>query len=139
MSLAKNYAIVKNYTRVMWQVSRIETLIQILERDYNFFVTPQCLQVLSRGAHHQLIPYIENLDDVKNMLQDMAKDDGTLPIVLIDIQARIISLLSRFLRQCQRQVNVIIQIQHAFRHRYYQPGGHGYRRAQNNFRQLSQA
>jgi hypothetical protein len=139
MSLAKNYAIVKNYRRVMWQVSRIETLIQILECDYNFFVTPRCLQDLSRVSNHQLIPYIENLDDVKNMLQDMANGESCLPSLLIDIQARIIGLLSRFLRQCQRQVNAIIQIQQAFRHGYYQPGGHGYRRAQNNFKQLSQA
>jgi hypothetical protein len=134
----------KKYAILAWQLGRIEHLIQILERNYSSFLDHCDLRSFCDGRAHRLVTLFKNIKVVKGYIQEI-NDDNTY--LTEDGQVRyplrpqvhelewLIVLLSRFIKQCQ----CIVKLQQAFRHRYYQPGGLGYHRAQVNYHRRTQA
>lgn len=156
----------QQFARTTRQLARLEMMVaRALERDNNLFVTDTCLVPWTRRFDRECFSKILNLTDIIYILMCLSgtpmprirqhfdlMQSGALRFYssgsnttgfttiwqfhdTIDVYVEIVA---QFLEQCRRAIRALVQLQRAFRHRYYQPGGLGYRQAQENFSQLMQ-
>jgi hypothetical protein len=157
----------QQFARTTRQLARLESMIaRMLDPTYSIFVTDHCLVPWTRSANRDCFSKIHNLNDITYILGclsgtpmpriqkhfDLMQSGATRfyisgPTITASIATwqfhdtidGYVEIVAQFLEHCRRAIRALIQLQRAFRHRYYQPGGLGYQRARANYTQLTQA
>jgi hypothetical protein len=156
----------QRFARTTRQLARLESMIaQMLDSTYSMFITDHCLVPWTRHLDRDCFSKIRHLNDITYILGclsgapmpriqkhfDLMQNGATRFYIsgstittsiatwqFHDTIDGYVEIVAKFREQCRRAIRALVQLQRAFRHRYYQPGGLGYQRARANYTQLTQ-